>query len=92
MVALQVRRVPEGEDGVADILDNRAVGGVDAIMARRFGNNRSSGRASSSESMPSEMLVKLAMSLKSMVSNCFSAPGLRSLGLLANFLTSLGER
>ena len=51
-------------------------------------------RASSSESMPSDSVVKPAMSLKRMVSFCFSAPGWSSLRSLsaANFFTSLGER
>ena len=51
-------------------------------------------RASSSESMPSETVVKPAMSLNMMVSFCLVAPGLSSLRSLsaANFFTSLGER
>ena len=47
-------------------------------------------RASSSESMPSEMVVKPAISVKRMVNNCFSAPGLRSVGVAGEFFDQLG--
>jgi hypothetical protein len=37
-------------------------------------------------------VVKFSMSVKRIVSTCFSAPGLSSLEVRENFPTSLGER
>src|SRR5881396_2435515 len=42
--------------------------------------------------MPSDRLVKLAMSLKRIDTVCFSAPVLRNSGLFANTFTSFGGR